>query len=225
MTSNNHEWKMFKLALLIFIVSLLISKNSIEGDRNVNHRSLQSGNIQDLQPVNHFGNYPSRDEPINHSGDQGKEKRRSFLIEKRHQPLKSKPDPEKIPNVEKRKFFRGLLKIFHSKSQFFLRVTLNLGSRYQPRDYRRQSRYEKKMRRLKKKKKRQQFKKIYRRQYCNRKDRFACNNGGCIHITRKCNGYPECSDGSDEVSCGNRRKGFNKSVIITLFPQIVSTLE
>ena len=107
---------MFKLALLIFIVSLLISKNSIEGDRNVNHRSLQSGNIQDLQPVNHFGNYPSRDEPINHSGNQGKEKRRSFLIEKRHQPLKSKPDPEKIPNVEKRKFLSSL-SVFHQDVQ------------------------------------------------------------------------------------------------------------
>ena len=206
---------MAKLALIILSIILLISKNAIKGDRNVNQRSLQGGSLQASQPVNYFGNYPSRDEPINYPEDK----------EKIQQPLKSKPDPEKIPNVEKRKFFRGLLKIFHSKSQFFLRVTLNLGSRYQPRDYRRQSRYEKKMRRLKKKKKRQQFKKIYRRQYCNRKDRFACNSGGCIHITRKCNGYPECSDGSDEVSCGNRRKGFNKSVIITLFPQIVSTLE
>ena len=88
MTSNNHEWKMSELALLIFIVSLLISKNSIEGDRNVNHRSLQSGNIQDLQPVNYFGNYLSRDEPINYS--------------------------------EKKKFFRGLLKIVYFKLLFFL---------------------------------------------------------------------------------------------------------
>ena len=147
---------MSKLALLILLLSLLISKNAIEGDRNVNHRSLQSGNIQDLQPVNHFGNYPSRDEPINYPGDK----------EKIHQPLKSKPDREIVPTVEKRKFFRGLLKIFYSKSQFFLRLSLNLGSRYQPRDYRRQSKYEKKMRRLKRKKKRQrQFKKKNRRQY------------------------------------------------------------
>ena len=111
MTSNNHEWKMFKLALLIFIVSLLISKNSIEGDRNVNHRSPQSGNIQTIPPVNYFGNYPSRDEPINYPEDK----------EKIHQPLRSKPNPEIIPTVEKRKFFRGSLKIFYSKSQFFLK--------------------------------------------------------------------------------------------------------
>ena len=64
---------MFKLALLILIISLLISKNTIEGDGNVNHRYLQSGNIQTLQPVNYFGNYPT---------------------------------------VEKRKFFRGLFKLF-----------------------------------------------------------------------------------------------------------------
>ena len=98
---------MFKLSLLIFIISLLISKKAIEGDRNVNHRSLQSGNIQDLQPVNFLGNYQSRDEPINYSG-----------------------------------------------------------SRYQPRDYRRPLKTEKKMRQLKNKKKRQQFKKEkQRRQY------------------------------------------------------------
>ena len=114
MTSNNHEWKMSELALLILLLSLLISKNAIEGDRNVNHRSLQSGNIQDLQPVNHFGNYPSRDEPINYSG-----------------------------------------------------------SRYQPRDYRRPLKTEKKMRQLKNKKKRQQFKKKkQRRQYVTGKQTF-----------------------------------------------------
>ena len=99
MTSNNHEWKMSKLALLIFIASLLISKNYIEGDRNVNHRSLQSDNIQDLQPVNYFWNYSSRNKAINHSGDHGKKKRR-------------KRTPQKSGTVEKRKFFRGLLKKF-----------------------------------------------------------------------------------------------------------------
>ena len=166
MTSNNHEWKMSQLALLILIISLLISKNAIEGDRYVNHKSLQSGNIQDFQPVNHFGTYLSREKPINHSRDQGKEKRRSFLNEKRHQPLQSKPDPEKIPNVEKRKFFRGLLKIFYIISLFFLRVNLNSGRRYQPRNYRRLSKTRKKRRQLKKKKKRQQLKKgKHRRQY------------------------------------------------------------
>ena len=150
MTSNNHEWKMSKLALLIFIVSLLVSKNSIEGERNVNHRSLQGGKIQDSQSVNYFGTYLSRDKPINHSGDQGKVKRRSFLNEKRHQ----------------QKFFRGLPKIFFSKSLFFQWLNRNLGSRYHPRNYRRLSKTKKKMRRLRKKKKRQQLKKgKHRRQY------------------------------------------------------------
>jgi hypothetical protein len=73
---------MFKLALLILIISLLISKNTIEGDGNVNHRYLQSGNIQTLQPVNYFGNYPSRDEPINYSGNKGKKKRRNRIPQK-----------------------------------------------------------------------------------------------------------------------------------------------
>ena len=126
---------MSKLALLILFISLLISKNAIEGDGNVNHRSPQSGNIQTMQPVNYFGNSLSRDEPINYSGNKRKMKRRkrrkrtpdggndqtgilfdigrgSFLHQKRHQPLKSRPDPEIIPTVEKKKFFRGLLKIF-----------------------------------------------------------------------------------------------------------------
>ena len=146
---------MAKLALIIFSIILLISENAIEGDRNVNQRSLQGGSLQALQPVDYYGNYPSRDEPINYPPDK----------EKIHQPLNLKPDPEIIPAVEKRKFFRGLLKIFYSKSQFFLRVNLNLGSRYQPRDYRRQLKYQKKRRRLRKKKKRQQFKKKHRRRY------------------------------------------------------------
>ena len=73
---------MSKLALLILIISLLISKNAIEGDGNVNHRSLQSGNIQALQPVNYFGNYPSRDEPINYSGDKENKKRRKRTPQK-----------------------------------------------------------------------------------------------------------------------------------------------
>ena len=91
---------MAKLALIIFSIILLISENAIEGDRNVNQRSLQGGSLQALQPVDYYGNYPSRDEPADK--------------EKIHQPLNPKPDPEIIPVVEKRKFFRGLLKIFHS---------------------------------------------------------------------------------------------------------------
>ena len=143
MTPNNHEWKMSKLALLIFIVSLLVSKNSIEGDRNVNHRSLQGGKIQDSQPVNYFGTYLSRDKPINHSGDQGKVKRRSFLNEKRHQ----------------QKFFRGLAKIFYSKSLFFQWLNRNLGSRYHPRNYRRPSKRGKRRRPSRKQKRRRPTKK------------------------------------------------------------------
>ena len=67
---------MAQRAIFIFNILLLISISAIEGDRNVNHRSLQSGNLQALQPVNHFGTYPSRDEPINYPGDKGKKKRR-----------------------------------------------------------------------------------------------------------------------------------------------------
>ena len=36
-------------------------KNAIEGDRNVNQRSLQSGTLQALQPVNYFGNHPTEE--------------------------------------------------------------------------------------------------------------------------------------------------------------------
>ena len=91
---------MAKLALIILSIILIISKNAIKGDRNVNQRSLQGGSLQASQPVNYFGNYPSRDEPINYPEDK----------EKIQQPLKSI-----IPTLEKRKFFRGLQKIFHSK--------------------------------------------------------------------------------------------------------------
>ena len=65
---------MSKLSLLIFIISLLISKKAIEGDRNVNHRSPQSDNLQALQPVNFLGNYQSRDEPIDYPGYKGKKR-------------------------------------------------------------------------------------------------------------------------------------------------------
>ena len=67
---------MTQRAILIFNILLLISISSIEGDRNVNHRSLRSGNLQALQPVNFLGNYPSEDKPISYPGDKGKKRRR-----------------------------------------------------------------------------------------------------------------------------------------------------
>ena len=69
---------MAQRAILIFNILLLISISAIEGDRNVNHRSLQSDNLQVLQPVNFLGNYQSRDEPINYPGDKGKKRIRNW---------------------------------------------------------------------------------------------------------------------------------------------------
>jgi len=31
---------------------------------------------------------------------------------------------------------------------------------------------------------------------------FSCDNGKCIDLRRKCNGYDECGDRSDERGCG-----------------------
>ena len=31
---------------------------------------------------------------------------------------------------------------------------------------------------------------------------WTCDNGEKIQITRSCNGYSDCSDGSDERGCG-----------------------
>ena len=67
---------MAQRAILIFNILLLISISAIEGDRNVNHRSLRSGHLQAFQPVNFLVNYPSRDEPKNYPGDKGKKRRR-----------------------------------------------------------------------------------------------------------------------------------------------------
>ena len=69
---------MAQRAILIFNILLLISISAIEGDRNVNHRSPQSDNLQALQPVNYFGNYPSEDKPISYPGDKIKKRRRKW---------------------------------------------------------------------------------------------------------------------------------------------------
>ena len=67
---------MAQRAILIFNLLLLISISAIEGERNINHRLLRSGNLQVLQPVNFLGNYESRDEPINYLGDNGQKRMR-----------------------------------------------------------------------------------------------------------------------------------------------------
>lgn len=34
-------------------------------------------------------------------------------------------------------------------------------------------------------------------------NQFTCSNGQCVPLTTRCNGRNECSDGSDELKCGN----------------------
>ncbi|OON15605.1 Low-density lipoprotein receptor domain class A, partial [Opisthorchis viverrini] len=42
------------------------------------------------------------------------------------------------------------------------------------------------------------------------KDVFACASGECIDIRMRCNGRPECADGSDERGCGPSRCMINQ---------------
>lgn len=32
-------------------------------------------------------------------------------------------------------------------------------------------------------------------------EEFACDGGQCINSTLRCNGNPDCIDGSDEINC------------------------
>ena len=48
---------------------------------------------------------------------------------------------------------------------------------------------------------------------------FPCDNGLCLDVRRRCNGYNECGDNSDEENCGRCQKlsvgGMSKATSVT----------
>lgn len=40
------------------------------------------------------------------------------------------------------------------------------------------------------------------------KSDFQCTNGQCVSLDKRCNGFAECKDGSDEFSCGEYFSNF-----------------